>query len=1271
MPVDSDLALLFGLPGIAGSESVNSAPIILLITNTEENPNQAALDKTVAVVLGTESVAPIDNAAVIDVDGSDIAAIQIVITGMQTAWETLTFLEDIVVEVGGDDNDSTASAPVFGVVFTATYVAATGTVLITQEGGDPFPLAAANAFLTTMAWGKSVTTAAGDRTFTFTATDEAGATSAESTLTINVYAPIVIDANGADGGYDRAVTFTEGGSAVSLLDAAGTVSGDVNYVVGSIAGVVSPAYEILQVDGIDYPLGTSVIDDDVLEGSTTFTIQVIAGDPVSLLIKATDDSTVAQADIQSLMRSATFRSTLEGPAEGDRVFTWYPVDGNGNAGTPSTTTVTVEQTAPTSIAHTTAQAGPWEDPATWTAGVVPGAADTITMTHHVTAYANQLFGHSPDEGDGTKALFIGSGGQLTIADGVTVRVRGDVQIGANGAKINIGANSLLLFDNSLCSDPTTEEYQLIIGASGVTTAELISTGTQGNPARIETYNPSGTYKNAVLNYIGTRGGKQRNNYFHFKHLGGTTRYGIYMAGLAEGDKTIEFNNGVMEDTGGIYWEYALAGDSIFRMQDVTFVDSKVSGGKPEILRTFTYGAMTTGERTISGSVFDKKPRLTWADGTVDDVIMLEGWSAGGFNIAWDSFKDSIVHWTDNAEPNVYTSPVNCYFAITPAGANNNAVHISIQLADTPPGKSLPGVYDCFFENTTGDSYQGGMIRILGPLSGAKTFRIEGNITVYHPDGQSGKLLGLHGDANTTVEVYNNSCLVGHVDNADGHEQGFCYGESYAGHVGMIEGGGNLVLRPAAITQPGYMLQQENSTTTPSDVAEWDNNGVWNLSAGSDGMPDGYNRRAMTAPMFDSNVPGANDIDADPGLVDYQRNLATWDASLGGPGTALHALAELAKKGLTGYNAAYNRTDYFAYLRAGWVPTNVLYNTSGPGGGYIGAIPYAAPAGGTPSIDDNTDLEQFTEWQSKMLTKGAEYGGYISAHKNDSAPGQSEFENALILTVYYDAERAYRQIAAYTGDNAWLTIANDARHIYNRWMVANGYVLPGYWKFTQGARMGWEANNSDSQAVDIVNGLANYGAWSPDTVPLSSMESEALSREVAYTMNCYMDQELVGGAHRDKLEDLLDLVLDTDGHIEQWFVNGPVANFAPFMFALTCEALIRYFHEQAEDARIIPAIALGANWIWDNAWSDVYSKFPERLNAPYWEYGSELSLLICPLYHWLYKQTGNVVYKTRGDIIFNTGMENAFFGLYKQFNQIYRWTGDGLLWRAQGDATWGA
>lgn len=89
----------------------------------------------------------------------------------------------------------------------------------------------------------------------------------------------------------------------------------------------------------------------------------------------------------------------------------------------------------------------------------------------------------------------------------------------------------------------------------------------------------------------------------------------------------------------------------------------------------------------------------------------------------------------------------------------------------------------------------------------------------------------------------------------------------------------------------------------------------------------------------------HDFSADPQFVDRTRNVATWDSSLGGPGTEAHAIAEMLKVNGTGgtFNAAYTPSALVTWVRAGFVPHNAAFHNTGRTGNDIGAMPWAAAA----------------------------------------------------------------------------------------------------------------------------------------------------------------------------------------------------------------------------------------------------------------------------------------------------------------------------------------
>jgi hypothetical protein len=104
---------------------------------------------------------------------------------------------------------------------------------------------------------------------------------------------------------------------------------------------------------------------------------------------------------------------------------------------------------------------------------------------------------------------------------------------------------------------------------------------------------------------------------------------------------------------------------------------------------------------------------------------------------------------------------------------------------------------------------------------------------------------------------------------------------------------------------------------------------------------------MNAGIDARSLPGSTQTDSsvavtfngtavDPQFTAPTRNLESWDTSLGGPGTEDSAFNRLFT------DPTLTRTSLLPYLRAGFVPQNVLISGAAHDGTTIGAIPYVAP-----------------------------------------------------------------------------------------------------------------------------------------------------------------------------------------------------------------------------------------------------------------------------------------------------------------------------------------
>jgi len=289
------------------------------------------------------------------------------------------------------------------------------------------------------------------------------------------------------------------------------------------------------------------------------------------------------------------------------------------------------------------------------------------------------------------------------------------------------------------------------------------------------------------------------------------------------------------------------------------------------------------------------------------------------------------------------------------------------------------------------------------------------------------------------------------------------------------------------------------------------------------------------------------------------------------------------------------------------------------------------------------------WKSHMVEYGRRHGQELADLASAAPQDQTD-------ATYYDAEKVFYQIAAFTGDPTWVNYAQIAERYYrDNYVTVNGGAVPGYWNFTEGLRMDYQQTH-DAASRDAVLLLSQNAAFAQPGTPLEWTQSAQYSREVAYAIISYVDAQAVGAPPIPREAQLIDQAI---GHIDQWFVSKS-QSYMPFMVGLTTQALI-HAYEQNPDPRIQTAVATAVNGLWQEAWLPSAASFYYAGTSPT-EPAPDLNMLIAPAYAWMYQQTGDVTYRDRGDAIFAGGVNNAFLQPIKQFDQNYMWSFDYLKYR---------
>ena len=412
------------------------------------------------------------DAVVSDSDSSDYAGGSLTVevdSGLQPAEDRFSIFNQgtDTGEIGLSGGNVTYSGTLIG-----TVTGGTGVDPLTVTFNSNATSAAVTALVRNITYENSnlENPADGTRSITIDITDGDGASSLTQNLTLNVSsvndAPVV-DLNGADGaGVDFAVTFTEDGGAVNVVDTDATISDVDNTTYQNLSinlsGFLDGASEQITIAGYVFTYSTS---ENVIRtvGSTDFEIDF---DGTGFDVMLDGGGGMPAADLQSLLRGVTYENTFQDPTAGDRTINFFAQDSSLLSGPIAISTITVnpQNDAPTATDNTNSVSE---------SGFVSGNAITDDSGSGV---------DSDPEGDGLQVTQVEGGAYtpglpVTLASGaqVTFQTNGSYTYNTNGQFDGLGASDSV-------DDNFT--YQIGDGNGGFDTATVTITinGSNNTPS---------------------------------------------------------------------------------------------------------------------------------------------------------------------------------------------------------------------------------------------------------------------------------------------------------------------------------------------------------------------------------------------------------------------------------------------------------------------------------------------------------------------------------------------------------------------------------------------------------------------------------------------------------------------------------------------------------------------------------------------------------------------------------------------------------------------
>lgn len=579
---------------------------------------------------------------------------------------------------------------------------------------------------------------------------------------------------------------------------------------------------------------------------------------------------------------------------------------------------------------TTIAAGDWSSTSTWANAYVPGNGDNdLHVKHAITVSDSRTVGSSPGNANATKAINIDAAGKITVQNGGTLKVRGDVECtSTQSAPLTVQGGGVWEFDSSAAASPSTTKYTF--RANGGTTSVLTFSGSAngGDSATKVLQTTGGSHAVVRSNsgggngYFTTNGTDKLNvsaSYAEVTRIGDATNKAVDFE-PSVGTANHAWDHCTFDACGEVYYGLSQPAANGQSFKYCRYVNSAGTRNLRLIGASPTGGAL----REVVGCSFDKSSDLSSSGLSVTGNYFADGY-ANDSGAAWTSFSGNFVRQTNHGAS----------IAGVPLGVDASDVFLLAddQAFDNPhfltPTASLT-ISNSIWEAVHATATDSGDCVLKD--SGSVTVTLQNCIVLGKQDGDTTGMFANFGSSNV-VNVYHCTSCVGYnaILTVGDYTTTTTVYANFKSNISWVDSG-----FPGGNSGP-YHAVSVRQTADPSldhqdsvDGAQCKNNAGINLQTGFAGR--GFHVNCSVAPDATNLVLTGS---ASAFFVDPTRNFGKWAFTQGSTGATY---ADRVADGLTYLAADPSRIpDVPTYIRAGFAPIDSRLRNAGHDGATIGAV----------------------------------------------------------------------------------------------------------------------------------------------------------------------------------------------------------------------------------------------------------------------------------------------------------------------------------------------